>query len=74
MRRIMCINAGGVINISHEFGPSGTAYDRVAAFAHVDRIHDTLIAIFKRADAEASRQMSRPTGSRRNDFRLSRVA
>jgi leucine dehydrogenase len=44
------INAGGVINISHEAGANG--YDRAAAFAHVDRIHDTLLDIFKRAETE----------------------
>jgi len=41
------INAGGVIDISHE-GPS---YDEAAAFAHVARIHDTLREIFNRAEA-----------------------
>ena len=40
------INAGGVINISHE-GPS---YDESKAFAHVALIHDTLIEIFQRAE------------------------
>ena len=33
-------------------GPSGTGYDRATAFAHVDRIHDTLMTIFNRADAD----------------------
>jgi leucine dehydrogenase len=42
------INAGGVINISHE-GPS---YDKAEAVEHVARIHDTLRAIFARAEAE----------------------
>jgi len=36
------INAGGVIHISHE----GAAYDHDAAFAHVGRIHETLLEIF----------------------------
>ena len=42
------INAGGVINISHE----GPAYDKDKAFAHVAEIHDTLLEIFRRAEAE----------------------
>lgn len=42
------INAGGVVNISHE----GPGYDRAATFAHVARIYDTLLTIFGRADAE----------------------
>ncbi len=46
------INAGGIINISHE----GRAYDRDAALAHCARIHDTLAGIFRRAELE-----SRPT-------------
>ncbi len=41
------INAGGVINISHE----GPAYDKRAAVDHVAKIHDTLREIFGRADA-----------------------
>lgn len=41
------INAGGVIVISHE----GPGYDKADAFAHVARIHDTLLEIFRRADA-----------------------
>jgi leucine dehydrogenase len=41
------INAGGVINISHE----GPDYDESKAFAHVALIHDTLIEIFQRAEA-----------------------
>ncbi|TQV82043.1 Glu/Leu/Phe/Val dehydrogenase dimerization domain-containing protein [Denitrobaculum tricleocarpae] len=41
------INAGGVINISHE----GPAYDQERAFAHVAKIHDTLTEIFKRSAA-----------------------
>lgn len=42
------INAGGVINISHE-GPS---YDKEAAVNHVAKIHDTLREIFNRAEAD----------------------
>ncbi len=41
------INAGGVINISHE----GPGYDKQAAIDHVSRIHDTLREIFGRAEA-----------------------
>jgi len=42
------INAGGIIAISHE----GPAYDESKAFAHVAQIHDTLLEIFRRAEAE----------------------
>ncbi len=42
------INAGGVINISHE-GPS---YDKQEAVDHVAKIQDTLREIFSRADAQ----------------------
>jgi leucine dehydrogenase len=42
------INAGGIIVISHE----GPAYDESKAFAHVAKIHDTLLEIFRRADAQ----------------------
>ena len=41
------INAGGIINISHE----GAAYDKTAAVNHVAKIHDILREIFSRADA-----------------------
>jgi leucine dehydrogenase len=41
------INAGGIINISHE----GPGYDAAKAFTHVAQIHDTLLEIFRRADA-----------------------
>lgn len=44
------INAGGVINISHERSAGG--YDRKAAFHHIEGIHDTLCAIFKRAQQD----------------------
>ena len=40
------INAGGIVNISHE----GPGYDEAKAFAHVARIHDTLLEIFRRAE------------------------
>jgi leucine dehydrogenase len=42
------LNAGGIINISHE----GPQYDRARAFAHVALIHDTLLTIFQRADQQ----------------------
>ena len=41
------LNAGGVINISHE-GPN---YDEAKAFAHVALIHETLLEIFAHAEA-----------------------
>ena len=41
------INAGGVINISHE----GASYDNDEAAKHVARIHGTLGEIFRRAEA-----------------------
>lgn len=41
------INAGGVINISHE----GPDYDKARAFEHVAKIHDTLAEIFRRSAA-----------------------
>lgn len=44
------INAGGVINISHE----GPAYDETRAFAQVARIGDTLAEIFRMAEAQGS--------------------
>lgn len=47
------INAGGIINISHESTRNGgRRYDRQLAFAHVARIHDTLTEIFAAADAD----------------------
>jgi leucine dehydrogenase len=51
------INAGGIINITHEDRATG-AYDRAGAMADVDRIDDTLAEIFSRADAEG-----RPTSA-----------
>ena len=44
------INAGGIINISHE----GPRYDRSKAFAHVARIGDTLSEIFARAERQGT--------------------
>jgi leucine dehydrogenase len=41
-------NAGGVINIAEE--PHG--YDRDRAFARIRTIHDTLLAVFARAEAD----------------------
>ena len=47
------INAGGVINISHEQRPGQEKpYNRAAAFAHIARIGDTLSEIFSLADAQ----------------------
>lgn len=54
------INAGGVINISHEKDilaqeANGTpilGYDREASFAHVKKIYNTLLDIFEKADKE----------------------
>lgn len=42
------INAGGIIFISHE----GRDFDEAKAFTHVAKIHDTLLEIFRRADAQ----------------------
>jgi leucine dehydrogenase len=44
------INAGGIINISHESGRGQGAYDRPRAFAHVARIGETLAEIFRHAE------------------------
>ncbi len=44
------INAGGIIEIAH--GPDfGGSHDETEIHAHLDRIHDTLLEIFERADA-----------------------
>jgi glutamate dehydrogenase/leucine dehydrogenase len=43
-------NAGGVINIAEE--PHGYSHDR--AFARIRSIHDTLLAVFERAEAEGT--------------------
>ncbi|MFQ5955799.1 MAG: Glu/Leu/Phe/Val dehydrogenase dimerization domain-containing protein [Kiloniellales bacterium] len=42
------INAGGIIDIAHE----GPGYSKVEMFAQVARIHDTLMKIFARAEAD----------------------
>ncbi len=42
------INAGGIINISHE----GPGYDESKAFAHVALIHDTLLQILELARSQ----------------------
>ncbi len=41
------VNAGGVINLSHEFAPGG--YDRTAAFDDVERIVSTVLEILDEA-------------------------
>jgi leucine dehydrogenase len=41
------INAGGIINISHE----RPVYDEVKAYAHTAQIHDTLMDLFRKANA-----------------------
>ena len=46
------INAGGVIVIAHETRPGSPAYDEPLAMQHVDRIHETLLAIFERAEQD----------------------
>ena len=43
-------NAGGVINIADELGPSG--YDRERAYARVATVHDTLRRVFQRATTD----------------------
>ena len=47
------INAGGIINIAHEPWHTGRPYDRAAAFADVEHIHDTLMEIFAEARSES---------------------
>jgi leucine dehydrogenase len=42
------VNAGGVINIADELGPSG--YDRERAWKQVATIHDTVLRVFAVAD------------------------
>ncbi len=59
------INAGGIINISHE----GQAYNRDEAMAHCARIHDTLAEIFQRAKREG-----RPTNEIADQLAEERVA
>jgi len=48
------VNAGGVINISHEVigGSGGPAYERARAFSHVARIGATLREVVRLAEAE----------------------
>ncbi|MDH3413411.1 MAG: hypothetical protein OEM98_13145, partial [Gammaproteobacteria bacterium] len=43
------INAGGLIDVAYERQPGG--YDRNKMLRHIERIDDTLIEIFERADA-----------------------
>jgi len=66
------INAGGVINISHEL--DGGGYDRETAFAHVGRIHDTLLTIFSRADQDGLPTNVAADRIAEERFRPSRVA
>ncbi len=47
------INAGGIIEIAHGTDFGGT-HDDVAIFEHLNRIHDTLLEIFERADTEGA--------------------
>ncbi|WP_119166453.1 Leu/Phe/Val dehydrogenase [Algihabitans albus] len=44
------LNAGGIVNISHETQLSGASYDKATAFAHVARIGDTLAEIYRLAE------------------------
>jgi len=41
------VNAGGIINIAEERAPGG--YDHEQAFAKVERVHDTTLAVFDAA-------------------------
>ncbi|MDP6874746.1 MAG: Glu/Leu/Phe/Val dehydrogenase dimerization domain-containing protein [Alphaproteobacteria bacterium] len=59
------INAGGIINISHE----GRLYNREKAMAHCARIHDTLVEIFQRAEQEG-----RPTNEIADQLAEERIA
>ena len=59
------INAGGIINISHE----GRAYDRDRAMAHCARIYDTLTEVFRRAEREG-----RPTSEVADQMAEERIA
>ncbi|MDX1529700.1 MAG: hypothetical protein R3337_13815, partial [Gammaproteobacteria bacterium] len=43
------INAGGLIDVAYERQPGG--YNRKKMLRHIERIDDTLIEIFERADA-----------------------
>jgi leucine dehydrogenase len=44
------VNAGGIINIAHEWAPGGYRHD--AALAHAARIEETTRRVFELADAE----------------------
>lgn len=44
------VNSGGLINVAMELAPGG--YDRAAAMARVTRIPETLLEIFRRAEAQ----------------------
>ncbi|MEX2629086.1 MAG: Glu/Leu/Phe/Val dehydrogenase dimerization domain-containing protein [Tistlia sp.] len=46
------INAGGIIVIAYEAGRRGPRFERAAAMAHIDRIHETALEIFGRAERE----------------------
>ncbi len=59
------INAGGIINISHE----GRTYDRDAAMNHCAQIHGTLAEIFQRAGREG-----RPTNEIADQLAEERIA
>ncbi len=46
------INAGGIIVIAYEAGRRGPRFERAQAMAHIDRIYDTGLEIFARAERE----------------------
>ena len=46
------INAGGIIAVAYEAGRQGARFERERALAHIDRIHDTALEIFARAERE----------------------
>ncbi|SMF23493.1 leucine dehydrogenase [Tistlia consotensis] len=46
------VNAGGIIVIAYEAGRRGPRFERAQAMAHIDRIHDTALEIFARAERE----------------------
>ncbi len=46
------VNAGGVLNIAEELGADGYHHDR--AWARLATIHDTLLRVFARADADGT--------------------
>ena len=47
------INAGGLIHVSYEVAYRGGHFDHDVAMAHVARLHDRLLDLFARAEAEA---------------------